>query len=739
MADDKLKLAKECYDELREQWSDNRRRMLEDLRFGDPTDPQQWDDDALSARKGRPCLTLDRTGQYVVQVINSGRMNKPGINCMPVDSTADLDVAEALDGIIRHIEYRSRAQIAYDWALEGAARCGVGWLRVAPTIVDPRTNQQEITISRVADHLSVMIDGEQPDGSDAMNGFAEVLMSKKQFKRTYPKAKVQSWDDGGDGAWIVGEKVRVAEYQYVKESSITMLAVEAPDNGEIIQFTEEQFKELVARTGITPGFREYKATDRTVYWQTLNGVEILEETTLPGRYIGMIPVIGSESWIDGQRCLSGLIRRMMPAQRAYNYERSALIEAVALQPKAPILAASESLGGDILKHWEALNQGQPAFLPYDALDEEGRPLPPPQRLSPPTFPSAFAQGGQMAVADMEAAIGMNRSNLGMPGNATSGRQERERKQQGDVATFHFVDNLSRSIEHLGRIVVGMIPTVYDTARQVKILGLDGQQSSVEINPDMETPALKRGKKVVAINPSAGTYDVRVKAGPGYTTQREEAAEGITAILQAAPQLTPILAPELARMRDWPNSEKIARALTAIAPPEVRDILGDENEEQQPIPPQVQQQMQAMQQEGAQMAQMLDQAQEQMAQAQAEIERLTAELQNKAADREAKLMEAQIDAQATERKAMIDADAKVREATIRAEADVLALQMQPPPQAAEPAEAPEPAEDGAAMLLPAILAMQQQIGALTPQPMEIIHERDPATGLVVRSYERPLMQ
>ncbi len=731
---DGLQRAKECYEDLHDQWADNRRRMLEDLEFSNPVEPQQWDKEALDARKGRPCLTLDRTNQYIVQVVNGGRMNKPGINCMPVDSSADIEVAQALDGLIRHIEYRSRAGMAYDWALEGAARCGIGWMRVVPRVVDPATNQQEICIDRVADHLSVMIDGELPDGSDAMNGFAETLFPKKRFKRLYPKASTKSWEGAGDGTWIVGDMVRVCEHQYVSEDAITMVAVKAPDNGEELHLTEAEFADLAARVGYVPEHRTYAAKSREVHWLTFNGDEILEETILPGQYIGMVPVIGYETWVDGKRYLCGVTRRLMQGQRAYNYERSALIEAVALQPKAPMAVAAESIEGHE-QHFEALNTGQPAYLPYNALDGEGRPLPAPQRLAPPSFPAAFAQGGQVAVSDMEAAVGMYQANLGMPNNATSGRQERERKMQGDVATFHYADNQARSVEHLGRIIVGMIPAIYDTPRQAKILGIDGQPSSVEIDPTMEGAARKQGKKVVAINPTVGRYDVRVKTGPGFATQREEAAEGITAILQAAPQLTPILAPELARMRDWPNSEKISRALTAMAPPQVQALLGDEGEDPQ-IPPQVQAQMQAMQQEGAQMAQMLDQAQ-------AEIQRLTAELQNKQADRDARLTEAQIDAEATERKALIDAEAKVREAEIRAQAEALALQMNARPEAEEPEESESESEgdSGAlAAIVPALMSLQQQIATMAApqQPMEIIHERDPATGLVVRSYERPAL-
>ena len=647
MAESKLLTsAKECYEDVKEAWRENHARMLEDLRFSNPADPQQWDADARALRKNRVCLTMDRTNQYIGKVVNDARMNKPAINCMPVDSRADIAVATALDGIIRHIEYRSRAQIAYDWAIEGAARPGVGWLRVIPRVVDPQTNLQEICIDRVPDHLSIIIDGEAPDGSDAMNGFAESMIPKKRFKRMFPKAKEQSWD-GDHGTWTEGDKIRICEWQYVEEKKLKRLALRPPDGGQEVVLGEDDYRELVAKIGYEPQMREFEAMSRTVHWCKFNGQELLEETTFPGIYIGMVPVIGYEAFVEGKRYICGLTRRLIDSQRAYNYERSAGVESVALQPKAPVMVPAESTEGHE-EHWKSLNQGQPAYLPYNALDAEGRQLPMPQRLSPPAFPQAFVQMGQIAVADMESAVGMYQAVLGQPNNATSGKQERERVAQGAVATFHFADNQARSIEHLGRIVVGMIPSIYDTKRQAKILGLDGQQSSVEIDPELPVAATKRGNKVVAINPTVGQYDVRVKTGPSYTTQREEAAEAVQAILQAAPETAPVLVPELARMRDWPNSEKIARALTAMAPPPVQAIMGeDENSEEMPVPPQVQAQIQQMQQQMDQMAQMLDAAEKEVQAAEADkaskaIEMRKLELQAEKAQLDADLANKKID-------------------------------------------------------------------------------------------------
>jgi hypothetical protein len=626
MAQDTHQRALERYDDAKEALSEQHSRMREDLKFSNPSDPQQWDDEAKRLRKGRVILTLDRTNQYITQVVNDARQNKPGISTMPADSGADIEVSKRLDGIIRHIEYRSRAPIAYDTGIEHAARCGLGWFRVHPEVVRAETNHQEACIKRVHDPLSICIDPDstEPDGSDAMFGFAETTMSERAFKAAFPKAETSSWQ-GTDGYWRSQDAIRVCEYQYVEETEANHIVVEAPDGGQI-DLSEDDYWTLAKQIGYSPKVvSTFMAKKRTVKWCKLNGSEVLEETEFPSQWIGFIPVIGYELWIEGKRYLCGLTRRMMEAQRAYNYERSALVEAVAMQPKAPAMVAIEAITGHE-KHWNTLNSGTPAYLPYNAVDDEGRPIPLPSRLAPPAFPSAFAQGGQLALGDLEASVGMTQSNLGNPNNATSGRQERERKEQGATATFHFVDNLSRSIEHAGRILVDMIPRLYDVKRQARILGQDGSNDAIDIDPQMGQAVRRERGKVVAINPGVGTYDVRIQAGANYVTQRQEAAEGITEILQAAPQFAPVLAPSLVKLKDWPDADKVARMLLAMAPPEVQAIANEGQDGEQPIPQQVRAQLQQMQQQMQEMGQMLDAGEKELERLQGESEQLKADKQ-----------------------------------------------------------------------------------------------------------------
>lgn len=609
MPQDLLQKAKECFKEDQEAFRDNRERMLEDLRFSNPACPEQWDDAVRRAREqseggARPCLTFDQTNQYIAQVVNDSRQNKPGIKVIPVDSGADIEVAEKIEGMIRHIEYSSRAGIAYDTAQEYAARIGLGWLRVLPEVVQAERNEQEIRIKRVHDPLSVILDAnsQEPDGSDASRGFIETVLTKKAFKELYPKASVISWDssDRLDG-WIADDSVRVCEYFYKVETKVNNLVIAGPQ-GERMTVTEDEYWRLAEQTGMRPMVEAtFPTTETEVKWVKMSGMEILEETDFPSRFIPLVPVLGYEVYVEGRRFLCGMTRRMMDAQRAYNYERTSYIEQVALQPKAPFVLPWESVE-NFQDEWATANTSNRAYLPYNSLDSEGRQLPQPQRQGPPPVGASFIQGGALALSDIQASIGMYRANLGAPSDETSGRAINARQREGDTANYHYIDNLSRSIEQLGRIIVDMIPRIYDTQRVARITGDDGSVDSVQINPEMQQAKQKTADALV-INPSVGQYDVRVRVGPSYTTLRQESAEAIGQILQGNPNAFAVLGPEWAKMQDWPNAEKVSKMLLAMAPPQVQALAQGDQE----IPAPVQAQMQQMKQQMQQLQQALQEA------------------------------------------------------------------------------------------------------------------------------------
>jgi hypothetical protein len=624
MARDYLQEAKEAYADAKDAVREQHDRIREDFRFSNPSAPEQWDDWARKNRSGRPMHTLDRTNQYIQHVVNKNRERKTSAEIMPADSKADVEVAKRIKGIIRHIEYTSRADIAWDTAADHQARGGLGWVRVTPKIVNPETNEQEILIQRVIDPTSCLLDANstEPDGSDSMLGFAETTFTKKAFERAYPKKKVLSFDTEG---WYSEDSVRICEYFKVVEKKSNRLTVSMPD-GQTLTVGEDEYWDLAGKIGFQPQLiDQFVATQRTVKWCKISGAEILDETEYPSQWIGLIPVIGHEIWIDGKRYLCGLVRRLMDGQRLHNYEMSALTEALMVQPKAPFMVSGRAVDGRE-DEWQRLNSGNPSYLTYNDLDENGQPINAPIRLSPPNFPAAYANSANLAVQEMESSVGLYKSSLGQQSNAISGRAKLADKDAGETATFHFSDNMRVAKEHTYRIVLDMLPRVYSGRRQAKILGEDDQQTSVQIDDD--GPAVQRqGGKVTAINLGVGRYDVRVKVGPSFTTIREELGVKLQELGKGNPVLAAALMPMMMKLNDLPDADTIARVAIAMLPPEVQKAYHEEDTAEMPAAAkaQIDEQGQQIQQ----MAQAMDQAGKVIQDLQSQVDAKNDEVQNEA--------------------------------------------------------------------------------------------------------------
>ncbi len=423
----------------------------------------------------------------------------------------------------------------------------------------------------------------------------------------WPKAKEQSWEGSDDGGWFDEDNVRIAEYFVVDENKSNQI-IAANGYGETQTFAEDDYHTNAKPSGwqLVSNFTK---KERKVRWIKMTGADILEESLFPSQFIPLIPGLGDEVWVGGKRYLCGVVRKLMDAQRHYNYMKSAEAESLALQPKAPFIVPFEGIEA-FENDWKQLNSGSPAYLPYNSLTSDNQPIPAPTRLAPPSMPVAFANIAQIAGQDMEAAIGMYKANLGQQGNETSGIAIKRREQQGDTANFHYVDNRDRAIERLGTIVLDMIPRIYDTQRQARIVEEDDSHDFVEIQPEMQQPSMKQGKRTVAINPSIGAYDVRVKSGPAFASLREEQADGLAQIMQAAPDLSPILADLYVGAQDWPEAEKAQKRLQMMLPPQIQQAESDEGAD---IPPEAQAKMAALQQHAMQLTDALQGAHQQVVQ------------------------------------------------------------------------------------------------------------------------------
>lgn len=601
----RFKLAQEAETEIR-------REAIEDLKFlkGD-----QWPDDIKTkrAQRGRPCLVINRLAQFVNQVTNDQRQNRPAIKVSPVSDDADEETAEVIQGLIRHIEYDSGADAAYDTAFEGAAGPSFGYFRIITEYCDPMSFDQDIKIKRIANPFLVYLDpaAKDPDGSDAQWGFIFEDLPRGTYKQQYPDsemASLQGWDSVGDGApnWISQDSVRVAEYFYKDKKRIQICLMASPE-GQKVSVPQDKVKEAEAKgfkyiphpkTG-EPQCRETEVS--VVKWCKHNAVETLEETELPGsgKYIPIIPVYGKEIIVDGRRTLQGLVRNAKDPARQYNYWATAGTETIALAPRAPFIGAEGQFEGRE-NEWNQANTENLAFLQYKPVNVMGQPVGPPQRnVYEPPIRAITEYMGQSA-EDLKATTGIYDPTLGRREGEQSGIAIRSLQNQGQTSNFHLVDNFHRSLRHAGRIILDWIPDVYDAERVLRVIGEDGTHKTVTVNGPSGEKDEQGVEKIYDL--TTGKYDIVISTGPSYQTKRQEAVAWMQEALRAAPALMNIAGDLLFRMLDLPGAEEFAERMRMALPPEIQQQLQAKEQGGPSIPPQIQAQMQALGQQHDQLVQ-----------------------------------------------------------------------------------------------------------------------------------------
>ena len=595
-------------------YSESRDSELDDLRFmaGSPDNKWQWPSDVLATRgsvqgqtiNARPCLTINKLPQHVRQVTNMQRQNRPTGKVIPADDNADVRLAEIFDGIVRHIEYISDADVAYDTACENQVTYGEGYIRLITEYCDPDSFDQDIKIMRVRNSFSVYMDPtiQDPCGSDAKWCLITEDLLKEDYERMFPDASpVSSIQSQGIGdqlisQWLAEDTIRIAEYFYTEDERVKLNLY--PNNQTAFDDTPE---DRAFRMMFGKPLRSRDSNRKRVKWVKTNGYEVLEEQEWAGKWIPVVRVVGNEFEVEGRMYLSGLVRNAKDAQRMYNYWVSQETEMLALAPKAPFIGYGGQFEGYEYQ-WKTANTNNWPYLEVnpDVTDGQGNILPLPQRAQPPLAQTGLIQAKMGASDDIKSTTGQYDSSLGATSNERSGRAIMARERQADTGTYHYVDNLARAVRYVTRQLVDIIPKIYDTQRIARIIGVDGSADMVKIDPMQEEAVREvRDENDIVIekiyNPTVGKYDVVVSTGPGYLTQRQEAMDAMSQILQGNPSLWAVAGDLFVKNMDWPGAQEMAERLKKSIDP---NLLAETDED--PALQAANQQIQAMAAEMEQM-------------------------------------------------------------------------------------------------------------------------------------------
>lgn len=620
----------------------------------------QWDATARKERAEakRPCVTINKIAGFVHQQTNALRANKMTLNAIPVDDS-DVGKAEIQDAMLEYVLKSSRADIATDWAGGRAIMGGFGFYRVTTEYESNLSFNQDIKVKRIENPLSTYLSPEIkcPYGSDASEAITGEWMSKADFKRQFDGKEAVSADDITELTdWQSEDTVFVAEYYRIDYVDDTLYLLE--DGTTILKSKVDEYEgdpNLVVAN-------ERKTQTKKVMWYKCSRDEVLEQTEIKADYIPIILVVGDEQWVNDKRYWKSLISNAKDPQIIYNYARTLQLEQLQKAGNRPWVADGRSIEG-YESFWEDASNPNMQYLPYHSSDENGNSFTPPFMASVYQGSPDLMREAMTANDEIKGTTNINDATLGNQSNETSGRAIMARQRQSDQGNFHFLDNFKRAYEHLGRVLLSMIPNYYDTQRVLRITQDDEVFKTIVINVAEDSPLLQKYEKELknaelGVNGmyndvTVGKYDIRIAAGADYNTQREEAREVLIELGRAYPQLMEISGDLIIRAFDFPDADKIADRLKMLLPPQLK---GDEEGEAPQIPPELQQQIMQMQQ--------------QMQQAEQALQQMSQELKDKSADRELELLKAEIKAESDIEVAKIRESGRTDQEEIKGYAAVL---------------------------------------------------------------------
>jgi hypothetical protein len=540
-----------------------------------------WDSDFVtSASQDAPELVINLTDALCMRVENNLREQELSGKAHPVGDGAQVEIAEIINGIGRHVETRSEAEVAYDQADKSSITHGWGYFRLIAEYEHPRSMRKDLRILPIRNVFSVYMDPSaiMPAGQDQNWCLLSIKMPRPEYKRRNPRASNASWTDVGAQSqmtdWEDKENIRLAEYFRIREKAETLYGVRNIATGEERTFFESEMPKTLPKDWQIEGDRE--SAKRAVEWFELNGVKVVRRAQLPGTWIPVFRVEGNVVDIDGAVTRRGMVRSMMDPQRMVDYGEVAKIRRLGLTPQSPWIAAVGQIANDDGSWTNANRTAHPVLFynPITIMTAQGEvPLPPPQRQPPAQIEQGFSEFVQGMRTNLLAVAGMpNEPGADKQGQVVSGIALDKRQLLSDQSHLQYAKGRKSAVTQCWRVMIEWIPHYFnDRGRVQRIIGEDSTPEMVTLNsPDPNDPLNK-----VMNDLSVGRYDVVMDTGPSFQTKRTEGAENLLEMLkiEALAEIIAKTAPDLVfRSIDHPYMQELADRLMAQTPDGLKKIM-----------------------------------------------------------------------------------------------------------------------------------------------------------------------
>jgi len=542
----------------------------------------------------KPALVFNKLYDSVKKVSAEQRKNKPDLEVRSLDGLASQDEVTLRENLVRTISYHSQNDLIYQTAYDSALTRGWGAFQVATDYANSNSFDLIIKYICINDPTRVFFDPKAllPHKGDGNYCGKTFDMYIDEFEATYPYIKNPvSFSDSRtllDFQWETKDTITICDFfqkewfskiiyllddgRSVTEDEWEDMKAEIKNARKMIEEEGSEIEELILKE-LPKIVRERQSEDyRIVHYRLLQNC-IIDFSIWPSKHLPIIYVDGDSRWIDGLQYTRSFIYDAKDAQRFLNYVGSEIAAEIKNRRREQWLVTPDNIKGQE-QQWRNPELQQGALVANPDLKTGMMPM----KQNPSEVPQSLLMQYQRATMDIHEILGFSEANLGFQSNEQSGVAIDSRSRQGSLSAFVFKDNLDIAIAQSGRVVLDLLPVVYDTERDVVLSTADGKTRNVTLNKTRPDGSVLNGF-------SKGNFDIEIKSGPSFMVQKSESLTFFLKMATAFPQTFPLVADLIARNVDLEYSQQLYERLQTLVPPEI--LAKEEGKEPPPEQPNMQ--------------------------------------------------------------------------------------------------------------------------------------------------------
>lgn len=584
-----MELAKEVRGRIK-KWDDNWRFNKDQYHeFMSFVMGSQWteDESKLFIDYKKIPLSFNKLAPLVNHLLGEQRQNTPNLQVVP-DKGVPTETAATREALVKDISLNSNAKQVYQNAFQQAAIGGFGAYLISTDYENDREFKQIITIEMTKDPTWCYWDtaARSPCKTDGMYAGHRVRMSRKMFAGIYGEdiekqiGSEANYDEGSSTGWIFSTSDEITIIEDNEREYDTEILRQL-SNGRAVnpkEFRDLEKIEIDGEKYIIDNGEVVTVTDTrdvpkyAIKKRKIAGDFILEETDFPSEQLPVV-FVDQNSYIDksGKQICRPFVKDARDAQRYINYlgTQSAYLMRVSRYDQFLVSKANvRSPDTELIWRDPATAQGGLVF------DESPSGFVP-QQLRPPELSNSLITQYQRALLDIEQCTGMYGTQMGQQGNEISGDAIDARTKRGNYNTYVPFDSLNRAIVCGGQIIDEMIPSIYDSERDLMLNMPDRGMTKVTINKQVDDYGSQ-----IQNDMTQGNYTIRLLPGASLEGQKKENLESIQTVLQADPSLFRLVADLFVDNLPMANNIEMCNRLRTIIPPEIIEA----GKTGKPIPP-----------------------------------------------------------------------------------------------------------------------------------------------------------